>query len=250
MNAPSQDVARVLAHVHATIGEPGSWGKWPGGWPGDIEAALVDAVFSARAVYRSKRGRGIYANVVDWRDARDRRSWALDALIAEIDAAGVSNWACKFGNLQVSPRRLASAPSGSLKAAAVRQAACVLREHGINEASQIDINNVKDAKLALRSVPGIGYATSNYFLMLLGAPGVKPDRMIHRFLKEATGHAFTDTEAERTTWAAAEQLCVQSHELDHAIWRFESMRAQQRPRGRQHQAKTTNPGAAQTAAGF
>jgi ribosomal protein S13 len=162
----------------------------------------------------------------------------------------VSNWACKFGNLQVSPRRLASAPSGSLKAAAVRQAACVLREHGINEASQIDINNVKDAKLALRSVPGIGYATSNYFLMLLGAPGVKPDRMIHRFLKEATGHAFTDTEAERTTWAAAEQLCVQSHELDHAIWRFESMRAQQRPRGRQHQAKTTNPGAAQTAAGF
>src|SRR5260370_33992319 len=119
MNAPSEDVAAVLVHVHATIGEPGSWGKWPGGWPGDIEAALVDAVFSARAVYRSKRGRGIYANVVGWRDARDRRSWALDALIAEIDADGVSDWAGKFGNLQGAPRRPASAPSGSLKPAGV-----------------------------------------------------------------------------------------------------------------------------------
>ena len=239
----------MLAHVHATIGEPSNWGKWPGGWPGDIEAALVDAVLSARAVYRSKRGRGIYANVVDWRDARDRRNWALDALIAEIDAAGVSNWARKFGEPPGVPAPPSFRAIRLLKAAAVRHAASALREHGINEASQIDINNVKGVKLALRSVPGIGYATSNYFLMLLGAPGVKPDRMIHRFLKEATGHAFTDTEAERTTRAAAEQLCVQSHEIDHAIWRFESMRAQQRPLGRQHQAKTANPGAAQTAAG-
>ncbi|HUZ55931.1 MAG TPA: hypothetical protein VMU94_25815 [Streptosporangiaceae bacterium] len=37
--------ALVLARVKATIGERDGWARWPGGWPGDIEAALVDAVF-------------------------------------------------------------------------------------------------------------------------------------------------------------------------------------------------------------
>jgi hypothetical protein len=192
MSEPSEDVAKVLAHIETTIGEPYGWEKWPGGWIGDIEAALIDAVFSAWAVYRSERGRGVYANVVEWRQARDRQSYSLDALIAEIDAAGVLKWARKFGNLQVSARRPASAPSASSKAAAVRQAACVLLGHGINEASQIDMSNAMSVTLALRAVPGIGYATASYFLMLLGAPGVKPDRMIHRFLKEAARHAFSD----------------------------------------------------------
>jgi len=51
-------------------------------------------------------------------------------------------------------------------------------------------------------VPGIGYATANYFLMLLGAAGIKPDRMIHRFLQEATGRSFTNMHAEQSLWAA------------------------------------------------
>jgi hypothetical protein len=76
MSESSEDVVKILLHVDAAIGQPGNWDKWPGGWPEDIEAALVDAVFSARAVYRSKRGRGIFANVADWRYSRDRRSYS------------------------------------------------------------------------------------------------------------------------------------------------------------------------------
>jgi hypothetical protein len=56
----------------------------------------------------SKRGRGIFADVANWRHSRDRRSYSLEALIAEIDAAGVVNWAHHFGNLQVSPHRSAA----------------------------------------------------------------------------------------------------------------------------------------------
>ncbi len=77
-------------------------------------------------------------------------------------------------------------------------------------------------------VPGIGYATANYFFMLLGAPGVKPDRMIHRFLTAAIGHDVSNEVAEAAIWSAATRLGVQPNELDHAIWRYESDKATRR----------------------
>ena len=80
-------------------------------------------------------------------------------------------------------------------------------------------------KYVLRSVSGIGCAIANYFLMLLGVPGIKPDRMIHRFLKEATGHTFTNAYAEQVLRAVAAYFDVQENELDHAIWRYERERA-------------------------
>lgn len=207
------------------LGTPEEWGRWPGGWPGDIESALVDAVFSARAVYRSRRGRGIHADVTRWREARSRSEFTLKALLDEIDAVGPPKWAERFGNSQNSPSRPASAPGGASKAAAVRQAACLLQRKRVSTDSDIDSENVELVKKTIRRVPGIGYATTNYFLMLLGRPGVKPDRMIHRFLEEAAGHRFSNSEAEQTIRSAAELLGVEPHELEHAIWRFESDRA-------------------------
>lgn len=228
MDALAEDIAKVREHVRKTIGEDAArWTKWPGGWPGDIESALIDAVFSAQAIYRSKQGRGISRKIADWQARRTRSAFSLAALIAEIDGVGVSAWASAFGNLQVSPGRRANAARGQSKAATVREAAGKLREEGINIAAAIDSETAATAKTTLRSVPGIGYATSNYFLMLLGVPGIKPDRMIHRFLKDATGHAFTNVYAEQVLRAAATRLGVQEHELDHAIWRYESERASQ-----------------------
>src|SRR6202451_162167 len=110
MSEPSEDIAKILPHIDAAIGEPHGWGKWPGGWPDDIESALIDAVFSARAVYRTKHGRGIYRNVDDWQKRRERVTFSLDALIAEINAVGVPTWAASFGNSQVSPGRREDAP--------------------------------------------------------------------------------------------------------------------------------------------
>ena len=81
------------------------------------------------------------------------------------------------------------------------------------------------AQRVLAAVPGIGRGTANYFLMLLGAPGARPDRMVHRFLRDAAGHAFSDAQAESAVIAAAERLSVQPHVLAHAIWRYESSKA-------------------------
>jgi hypothetical protein len=230
MNTLDEDVAKVREHVGETIGEdPTLWTKWPGGWRGDIESALIDAVFSARAIYRSKWGRGISRKMADWQVRRNeqRSAFSLDALIDEIDAVGVDAWARTFGNSQPSPNRRENAPGGPSKTATVREAADKLRKAGINIADDINADSAATTKTKLRSVSGIGYATANYFLMLLGVPGIKPDRMIHRFLKEATGHSFTDAYAEQVLRAVAAQFSVQAHELDHAIWRYESERASQ-----------------------
>ena len=126
------------------------------------------------------------------------------------------------------PRRPATAPLGRSKAAAVREAAWMLRQEDINIAGHITAGNTAAAKRVLQSVPGIGYATASYFLMLLGAPGIKPDRMIHRFLQDATGHSSTNARAEQLLQATAETLGAEAHELDHAIWRYQSTRAQHR----------------------
>jgi len=223
MDTEKNDAEKVTAHVTRCLGPPGEW-WWPGGWPGDIEAALVDAVFSARAVYRSKYGKGIFANVAAWRDGRGRAAWSLDELIAEIDGIGVDAWARRFGNRQHSPTRPPAAPGGPSKAAAVREAAGALRSQGISTAADIGLASTGAVQQVLASVPGIGRGTANYFLMLLGVPGVKPDRMVHRFLHRAAGHAFSDAKAEAAISAAAERLGVQPHVLDHAIWRYESSR--------------------------
>ena len=70
MDTLTEDIAKVREHVREAIGEdPALWTKWPGGWPDDIESALIDAVFSARAIYRSKRGRGISRKIADWQEA-------------------------------------------------------------------------------------------------------------------------------------------------------------------------------------
>lgn len=217
----------VLRHIDSSIGRDSScWMQWPGGWPDDIESALVDAVFSARAVYRTRHGRGVHQQVTKWRDGRTGAGSTLRDLRDEIAAAHPETWASKtFENEQRSPGRRPNAPGGPTKAAAVLEAANRLLDANIATASDLTDSTAGEAKRALRSVAGIGYATTNYFFMLLGRPGVKPDRMIHRFVKDATSHQHTSVRAEELITRAAEVLDVAPHELEHAIWKYESDRA-------------------------
>jgi len=85
--------------------------------------------------------------------------------------------------------------------------------------------NASAAQQVLGSVPGIGQGTASYFLMLLGAPGATPDRMVHRFLRDAAGHNFPGGQAQSAVAAAAARLGVRPHVLGHAIWRYESSKA-------------------------
>jgi hypothetical protein len=224
----------VLEHIDATITrDPTRWADWPGGWPGQIGTALVDAVYSARATYLTKHGNGVLPLVRAWQASAGNSCTSLSALANEIMGAGAYEWANALGNKQHSPRRSSSAEGGPWKSAAVLEAALRLQELPVDTAEQITDENAHKVKGTVMSVQGIGFATANYFLMLLGRSGVKPDRMVHKFLKDATLATWSNAAASDLVVRAAQSIGgLEPHELDHAIWRYESKLAADRASSR------------------
>lgn len=206
-----------------------AWTPWPGGWRTEISTALIDAVFSARATYKTRGGAGVHAQVVRWRELHPERCDTLRGLRDEIAAAGAEAWARSFGNMQHSPGRSGQRPHTPWKSAAVLEAATVLTEgradfdSGIDSATDVTTTNAKAISTALVSVPGIGRVTADYFLMLLGYPGVKADTMIRRYLGRALGGSAASVDASvATVTAAAGRLSCDVVDLEHSIWAFES----------------------------
>ena len=76
----------------------------------------------------------------------------------------------------------------------------------------------------MQATNGVGRATSNYFLMLLGVEGVKADTMVMGFVERSLGRPSSQTKLEWIMVAAAEALQCTLIRLDHAIWRHESVR--------------------------
>lgn len=219
-------VDEVLAHVDTVLGEPREWEPWPGGWPNEISTALVDAVFSARATYKTKYGHGVFEWVSRWREQNANAVNDLKSLCREIESIGPDAWGKALGSEQHAPRRNPNSPGGPTKTAAVCEAAHNLIEQDINTAADIDTHEINSTKRAMKRVSGVGFATTNYFLMNLGKPGVKPDTMIHRFIKDATDERLSDARAAELIEACAQVLGVKSHDLDYAIWGSESSKAQ------------------------
>jgi hypothetical protein len=74
-SANRHDVALLVCALEAPL--PGDWPEWPGGWPGKVEAALIDAVLSIRATYGQSHN-GVRGAIQRWQAARD--GGALDDL--------------------------------------------------------------------------------------------------------------------------------------------------------------------------
>ncbi|WP_344812898.1 hypothetical protein [Microlunatus aurantiacus] len=195
------DVDRLLASIDRRVGQ--DLPAWPGGWPGQIEAALFDAVFSMQARYGGSTT-GVRAVVARW---RDHRGGQVDDL-AELAAADPEAVADIVRNRAKASRRL--------KAAIVVEAAGALANAGLIHAA--DFTGHPDQRRAYLSVRGSGPVTWTYFGMLLGVSGVKADTWIVRFVRDAVGRSVTPTEAEALVSAAAAELSVPDSQLDHAIW--------------------------------
>ena len=209
-------VNAVEAAVVANLGPREQWTEWSGGWPNEISTALIDAIYSARAPYTTKHGKGIKPLVVSWQSSTTARD-SIDGLITEIqDAGGPERWMARMTD-HLSPRRRENAPGGPTKAAAVLEAARNLSEAWIERASDVS-SGIMAAERALTAVSGVADATTTYFFMLLGFPRVKPDRMIRRFINNATGRHLTNEQARELLTDLAHKLGARPTNLERAIW--------------------------------
>jgi len=220
-NDPS-DVARLVSEMKRAL--PDDLKEWPGGWPGKIEAALMDAVLSIRASYGQGHN-GVRGAIAGWRTKR--RGESLDDLeaIAHIDGESLAEI---IGNHQ----RLSG---GKLKAAAIIEAAQNLCSAGVRHAIDLDVPTV-DHKAAYVSVHGLGPVTWSYFLMLLGRRDVKPDTWIIRFVEQALDRTVAPTEAQDLLRDTARQMDIPASTLDHRVWSH--MRAQAKWRRRRTGSQT------------
>jgi 3-methyladenine DNA glycosylase/8-oxoguanine DNA glycosylase len=203
------DVDLVVTHVEQTIAKP--WPEWRGGWPGKIEAALIDAVLSIRARYGSETT-GVRAAVRRWSDANTDRP-SLDDLGA-LAVTEPEVLASVLDNRQV-------LSGGASKPDAIKAAAAALVSAGVRHARDVDPSDAAH-RAAYTGVKGLGPVTWEYFLMLLGHPGVKADTWIRRFVADAIGREPQASGAGSLVKAAAAALSVKPTDLDHAIWRHMS----------------------------
>lgn len=230
----ADQVQQLIGQLRADQVTPdgAQWTPWPGGWRTEISTALIDAVFSARATYKTTGGAGVHSQVVRWRELQPEHCDTLQGLRDEITAVGTEAWARTFGNMQHSPRRSQQRPDKPWKSAEVLEAAEALTEgrggvgSGIDAAQDVTAANSKQVAATLTTVPGIGRVTADYFLMLLGYPGVKADTMIRRYLKPAFGgQAVSVKQSVAIVTGAAERIGCDVVDLEHSIWAFESARS-------------------------
>ncbi len=90
MATHDDEVERMLSAIAERIGAPTTWPTYPGGYPNEVEAALLDSVFSLSAVYGSPES-GARAVVQRWRLHVGRPLDSLSGMVAAVDQAGGSD---------------------------------------------------------------------------------------------------------------------------------------------------------------
>ncbi|MCL6424041.1 hypothetical protein Bequi_11735 [Brachybacterium sp. JHP9] len=195
--------------------------EYRGGWPDQIGTALVDAVFSIRAKYDAKNeALGVLGRTRTLIKAHPEVADDLQALV-------------DLGAGEIESFMTSAVSSGRRKSACVVEAAQNLLDLTPQVRTASDITEgvedldarVRDVRRAYRRVHGLGGVTAEYFTMLLGIPGVKPDRMILEFVNRSlrtAGLKRVDTARARALVEEAFEAIGRGDSLthfDHAIWR-------------------------------
>ncbi|GAA2080007.1 heme peroxidase [Aeromicrobium halocynthiae] len=190
---------------------------WPGGWVGQIEAALIDAVFSIRARYGSETT-GVRAVVSRWRaETGDRKS--MDDLRRLADPTGRSLTEVAANG---------SETGGKKKSDVVQSVAAAMVEAKVLHSADLqDDTKFATAKRIYLSQKGLGKVTWSYFAMLNGIDDVKADTHVVAYVNRKLGLAGSDrlrAEAVRDLLLKVDHGFEDRTALDHAIWRRQSKR--------------------------
>jgi hypothetical protein len=204
VSTDDREVALLVERIKADIPKP--WPQWPGGWPGKLEAALLDAVLGIRANYGQEHN-GVRGAIERWRIHGSAAGSSLDDL-QTIAAATPDDLAQALNDQKL---------NGRPKAVVIREAAQALLAAGIRHAEDATAHPA-DTQRAYTSIRGLGDVTAAYLLMLLGQPGVKADTWVRRFVDQAAGRKVSVADAEQLMTAAATRLGVSPTDLDYAVW--------------------------------
>lgn len=223
------DVKRIVDGVRAQLPACDSWAILDDYGYASLALCTIDAIQSMGVNYGGVR------NVVSrYRDARTGLGaapcldGANDLIASFADLGGVQPWAASIGNGQ----RAWSRQAAPLKASVILSAAESFARHDIDDVADLvaaraephEWSDLADSWLRLPGQrSGIGW---RYLQMLAGIPGVKPDRMVRRFVAACnvrTAGMSADRLAELLT-AAAGELGVSATALDHQVWLHQSGR--------------------------
>ncbi|WP_284227675.1 hypothetical protein [Mycobacterium antarcticum] len=219
-------VSHTAAHLQALVDrcEKFRGVEVPMGYRKSLALCIVDSVQSTGVTYSSveKVVARYRAHRLD-RGGDPNTDGTVELLATFTETDGPDGWAEKIGT-----RNRTSTRGGVLKAEAIRDAAAVLDGMGITTAASLrdaDAARRKEAESSWCAVTGQRSGiTWRYLLMLDGVPGVKPDRMICRFVEDSLQLRRRSVGAEfayAIVMGAAEEMGMSSTALDHAIWRFQ-----------------------------
>lgn len=248
--------------IDACLRDLGPSDRWfvPDGYPNSLALCVIDAIFSINFTYQ-----GVLNVLTRYRRLRAERGGdadqdSIEDLLRTFDGVDPDEWADLIEN-----RTRTSTRSGILKADAVLRQAHVLDSHRILTTSDLHdavfAERLADIEADWKAVPGQkvtwGYLfilarpqpleTGNSATTGTGGPsptpdllvryadlviGVKPDRMIIRYVENALGVAEGAVLAEKAAAlvrAAARAKGWDVFTLDHTIWRYQSRRPHLRP---------------------
>ena len=230
-----EDTQKLLTYIEAQFGtDPERWFR-PDGYQ-SVALAILDSIYSTGNRYTGvlnlvNRYRGLRAD-----EGADPEADAPTDLIEVFDRwGGVDEFVLKTNNRW----RTSSQLHAPYKAYAALEAAKVLARHSIETVSDVagrldsrESRERSDIAREWLAITGQSSAlTWSYFLMLVGIPGVKADRMIVRFVTQVLGRPreVPRKEASRLVEEVADIMGVNYIYLDHTIWRYQSGRSYLQP---------------------
>ncbi|MFG2052817.1 hypothetical protein ACGFI9_02195 [Micromonospora sp. NPDC048930] len=218
------DAERLAGYADEVLGPPTTWRPAPPGYPDSLALCVIDAIWSIGVRYA-----GVENVVERYRTSRQRAGGdpdrdGLPELLEHFERiGGPETFAAEVNNRQ----RVSTHSGAVLKAEAVYQAALGLTEAQVGTCEELRVAatgpHQAQVKNAWVDVPGQGSGISwRYLLMLVGLPGVKPDRWICRFVARALGRATIVPDTAACLVVESSNLMgVSPTSLDHEIWRYE-----------------------------
>jgi len=213
----NSDNDRLIEEIKM-LGEPSTW-ELPDGYHRSVALSILDSIWSMGVNY-DKHVVPLIGRYQKFRrdEGADPENDSAADLVAVFDRLGGANG---FIHGIAKNRQRTSTLSGILKAEAVLSAAQGIESLGL--VTPIEVVRSQDlVEEVWVKIKGQGSGISfGYFMMLLGQEGVKPDRMIIRFLEGALSRKVSPDEARKTLAEVAGKLNLSQIQLDHAIWNFQ-----------------------------